>query len=65
MYNSLKDLSKNHRECDFLFPALPNIIKGKVTHIKATRVVIESDIDGEIYQYITHPSSIYIVQKKA
>ena len=64
MFESLKDIKENDRIGDFLFPSLPSKIKGKISFLSEEMVVVESGDDGEIYQYITHPNNVCIVQKK-
>jgi hypothetical protein len=64
MFEELKDIIENDRVGDFLFPSLPNKIKGKVSFLSEEMVVVESENDGELYQYITHPNNVCIVQKK-
>ncbi len=65
MYEALKDIKENDRVGDFLFPSLPSKIKGKVSFLSEEMVVVDSGVDGEVYQYITHPNNVCIVQKKA
>lgn len=65
MLAALKEIKENDRVGDFLFPSLPSKIKGKVSFLSKEMVVVDSEIDGELYQYITHPNNICIVQKKA
>ena len=65
MFAILKDIMVNDRVADFLFPSLPSKIKGKVSYLSEEMVVVESKIDGEQFQFITHPNNVYIVQKKA
>jgi hypothetical protein len=62
MYEELKEIKDNNRVGDFLFPELP--VKGKVTILTIDTVVIESQTDGQTYQYITHPDNVVIVQRK-
>ncbi len=64
MYDALKDIQKNDRTGDFLFPSLPTKIKGKISFLSETMVVVDSDVGGDVYQYITHPNNVCIVQKK-
>ena len=65
MFKSLKEMKENDRIGDFLFPSLPSKIKGKISFLSKEMVVVESVLDGEPYQYITHPNNVCIVQKKA
>jgi hypothetical protein len=65
MFEALKDIKENDRVGDFLFPSLPSKIKGKVSFLSEEMVVVDSEVDGEVYQYITHPNNVCIVQKKA
>lgn len=65
MFEALKDIKEHRRLGDFLFPSLPSKIKGEVSFLSEEMVVVESEVDGELYQYITHPNNICIVQKKA
>ena len=65
MFNALQDIKENDRVGDFLFPSLPSKIKGKISFLSEKMVVVDSEIDGQIYQYITHPNNVCIVQKKA
>lgn len=65
MFEALKEIKENDRVGDFLYPSLPSKIKGKVTFLSQDMVVVESSIDGELYQFITHPNNACIVQKKA
>lgn len=64
MIESLKEMKDNATIGDFLFPGLSRPIKGKVTSLKDKRVVIESDVGGKTYQYITHPDNVCVVQVK-
>jgi hypothetical protein len=64
MYEALKELKDNDRVGDFLFPGVPTKIKGKVMFLSREMVVIESETGGQMYQYITHPTNICIVQRK-
>jgi len=65
MYKALKDIMDNDRIGDFLFPSLPSKIKGKVSFLSKEMVIVDSRVDGELYQYITHPNNVCIVQIKA
>ena len=65
MFETLKDIKENDRVGDFLFPSLPSKIKGKVSFLSEEMVVVDSEVDGEVYQYITHPNNVCIVQKRA
>ena len=65
MFETLKDIKENDRVGDFLFPSLPSKIKGKVSFLSEEIVVVDSQVDEEVYQYITHPNNVCIVQKKA
>lgn len=65
MFAALNEIKENDRVGDFLFPSLPSKIKGKVSFLSVEMVVVDSEIDGEVYQYITHPNNVCIVQKKA
>ena len=65
MFKALQDIKENDRVGDFLFPSLPSKIKGKISFLSEKMVVVDSEIDGQIYQYITHPNNVCIVQKKA
>jgi len=65
MFEALKDIKENDRVGDFLFPSLPSKIKGKISFLSKELSVIDSEVDGEVYQYITHPNNVCIVQKKA
>jgi hypothetical protein len=65
MFDTLKKLQDDHKIADFLFPALPKAIKGQVIRLTQDRVIIESDSDGDNFQYICHPNAAIIVQKKA
>ena len=65
MFEVLKDMKENNREGDFLFPSLQQTIKGKVSYLSKEMVVIDSEVAGNVYQYITDPDNICIVQKKA
>jgi len=65
MFNALKEIKDNDRVGDFLFPSMPEKVKGKVSHLSQDMVVIDSELDGEVYQYVTHPNNIVVVQKKA
>lgn len=64
MYDALKEIKDKNRVGDFLFPALPAKIKGKVTYLAEDMVVVDSEVDGDTFQYITHPDNVCIVQKK-
>ncbi len=64
MFKILKKMKEDGTIGDFLFPSLPSRIKGKVSHLLDDVVFIESRIDGEVCEFITHPNSVYIVQKK-
>lgn len=64
MFETLKEIKENDRVADFLFPSLPSTIKGKISFLSENMVMVDSDVDGQIYQYITHPNNICIVQKK-
>jgi hypothetical protein len=64
MYEQLKEVKDNDRVGDFLFPSLPNKVKGKIISLAEDMVVVESNIDGDNFQFITHPNNICIVQKK-
>ncbi len=65
MFDTLKDIKDDDKVGDFLFPSLPSPVKGKVGHLSEKMVVIESEVGSEVFQYITHPDNIFIVQKKA
>jgi len=65
MFDTLQDIKNNNRTGDFLFPSLPKKIKGKVSFLSKDMVVIDSDVDSEVYQYITHPNNVCIVQRKS
>lgn len=65
MYKALKEIKENDRVGDFLFPSLPSKIKGKISYLSEDMAVIESENEGQMYQYIAHPNNICIVQKKA
>ena len=65
MFEALQDIKENDRIGDFLFPSLPSKIKGKVSFLSEEMVVVDSEVDGEVYQYITHPNNVCIVQKKS
>jgi hypothetical protein len=65
MFEALQDIKENDRIGDFLFPSLPSKIKGKVSFLSKEMVVVDSEVDGEVYQYITHPNNVCIVQKKS
>jgi len=65
MIKALKEIKENDRDGDFLFPSLPNKIKGKVSFLSEEMVVVESTVDGELFQFITHPNNVCIVQKKS
>ena len=65
MFNALKDMKDNNRPGDFLFPSLPSKVRGEVSHLSKDMVVIDSEVAGIVYQYITHPNNICIVQEKA
>ena len=64
MFDTLQDIKKNDRLGDFLFPSLPSKIKGKVSFLSKDMVVVDSEVGGEVYQYITHPNNVCIVQRK-
>lgn len=64
MFKTLQDIQQNDRIGDFLFPSLPEKIKGKVGFLSADMVVVDSEIGGEVYQCITHPNNVCIVQIK-
>lgn len=64
MFEALQDIKENDRIGDFLFPSLPSKIKGKISFLSKEMVVVDSEVDGEVYQYITHPNNVCIVQKK-
>ena len=65
MFEALQDIKENDRIGDFLFPSLPSKIKGKVSFLSKEMVMVDSEVDGEVYQYITHPNNVCIVQKKS
>lgn len=65
MFEALQDIKDNNRIGDFLFPSLPSKIKGKVSFLSKDMVVVDSDVGGEVYQYITHPNNVCIVQRKS
>ena len=65
MFDALKDMKENDRVGDFLFPSLPSKIKGKISFLSEELAVVDSEVDGALYQYITHPNNVCIVQKKA
>jgi hypothetical protein len=65
MFEALQDIKENDRIGDFLFPSLPSKIKGKVSFLSEEMVVVDSEVDGEVFQYITHPNNVCIVQKKS
>ncbi|MHC4645487.1 MAG: hypothetical protein ACYTBJ_08290 [Planctomycetota bacterium] len=65
MFETLKDIKKNKRAGDFLFPSLGGPIRGKVSYLSEEMVVVDSKIKGQVYQYITHPDNVCIVQKKS
>ena len=65
MFTVLKEIKEAGRVGDFLFPSLPCKVKGKVGFLSAEMVVIESAVDGDLFQYITHPNNVCIVQKKS
>lgn len=65
MFKALKEIKENDSVSDFLFPSLPRKIKGKVGFLSEEMVVIESQVDGDFYQYITHPNNVCIVQRKS
>jgi hypothetical protein len=62
MYTELKEIKDKNIVGDFLFPANP--VTGKVIILTIDTVVIESQVDNQTYQYITHPDNVCIVQKK-
>ena len=64
MFDTLQDIKINNRLGDFLFPSLPSKIKGKVSFLSKDMVVVDSEVGGEVYQYITHPNNVCIVQRK-
>lgn len=64
MYEILQDMKDKETVGDFLFPAMPRKIKGKVGYLMSDAVWIESESDGQTYYYITHPNHVCIVQKK-
>lgn len=64
MFTALKEMKENDRVGDFLFPSLPSKIKGKVTFLSQEMVVVDSKADGEVFQFVTHPNNVCIVQKK-
>ena len=64
MFDALKDMKENDRVGDFLFPSLPSKIKGKISFLLEKLAVVDSEVDGEVYQYITHPNNVCIVQIK-
>ena len=64
MFDALKDMKENDRVGDFLFPSLPSMIKGKISFLLEKLAVVDSEVDGEVYQYITHPNNVCIVQIK-
>ena len=64
MFETLKKLEDDNRIADFLFPSLPSPIKGKISFLSEEMVMVDSVVDEETFQYITHPNSIVIVQKK-
>lgn len=63
MYEDLKKIKESGIVADFLFPGLPGPVKGKVISLTAERVIIESQVGGKTYQYLTHPYNICIVQE--
>lgn len=65
MFAALTEIKENDRVGDFLFLSLPSKIRGKVSLLSEEMVVDDSEIQGELYQYITHPDNVCIVQKKA
>lgn len=65
MFKALKDMKDNNRAGDFLFPSLPSKVRGNVSYLSEKMVVIDSEVAGDVYQYITHPDNICIVQKKS
>lgn len=65
MFETLKDMKENNRAGDFLFPSLPSKVRGNVSYLSEEMVVVDSEIAGEVYQYITHPNNVCIVQKKS
>lgn len=65
MFEALKNIKENDIVGDFLFPSLPSKIKGKVSFLSEEMVMVDSEVDGEVYQYITHPNNVCIAQKKA
>ena len=65
MFTTLKTLKDNNTSGDFLFPSLPRKVKGTVSYLTADMVVIDSEDSGTVFQYITHPNNICIVQIRA
>jgi hypothetical protein len=65
MLEALQRMKDDQTVGDFLFPALPKPIKGRVGSLSADMVVVESQLGADTYQYVTHPSNVYLVQKKA
>ncbi len=65
MFKILQEMKQNDRTGDFLFPSLPEKVKGKVSFLSQDMVVVDSEVGGEVYQYITHPNNVCIVQLKS
>lgn len=64
MFEALKKLMDSNKQGDFLFPSVPNKVKGKVSKLNQDMAVIESVVNGETFEFITHPNNICVVQKK-
>ena len=64
MFEALKKLMDSNKQGDFLFPSLPKKIKGKVSKLSQDMAVIESVMNEETFEFITHPNNICVVQKK-
>lgn len=64
MYNTLKKIMDGDSVSGFLFPGSPKPIKGKIAFLSLDMVVVYTHVDGKIYEFITHPNNICIVQKK-
>ena len=65
MFETLKSLKEAGTEADFLFPGIDGPVKGKVSQLKNSRIVIEAVEGGTTFQYLTNPNAVVVVQKKA
>ena len=65
MFKNLQAMKDNDKIGDFLFPSLPKKIKGRVSFLSKEAVWIESKVGTQVYQYITHPNNVCIVQRKS